>query len=84
MGLDEALGKVRYAWAIVVLIGMHGFIFAHDRYGRCLPGAEQCWPFGLSNGQVYQLHASRLRLSAFRPDNLEHILATLAQSRCAH
>jgi hypothetical protein len=63
---------------------MHRFVFTHDRCCSGLPGAEQRWPARLANGQIYQLHTLCLRLSAFRPDNLEHILALLAQSRSAH
>src|SRR6266568_5199696 len=84
MGLDEPLGKMLHPRAGIVLIGMHRFIFAHDRCCRGLSGAEQGWPARLANGQIYQLHALCLSLSTFRPDNLEHILAILAQSRSAH
>src|SRR5262245_4445888 len=84
MGLDEPLGKMRDPGAGIILIGMHRLIFTHDRCCRRLSGAEQGWSTWLSNGQIYQLHALGLSFSAFRPDNLEHILAILAQSRSAH
>src|SRR5438093_11425549 len=84
MGLDEAFGKMWHPGAGIVLIGMHRFVFTHHRCCRRLSGAEQGWPARLSNGQIYQLHALCLSLSAFRPDNWEHILAILAQSRSAH
>jgi hypothetical protein len=57
---------------------MHRFVFTHDRCCRGLSGADQGWPARLANRQIYQLHALCLSLSAFRPDNLEHILAILA------
>src|SRR5262245_25734386 len=84
MGLDESWGKVGYAGAGIVLIGMHRFIVAHHCCRRSLSGAEQCWPAGLANGQVDQRHTPGLGLTAFRPDNLEHILTILAQSRSSH
>jgi hypothetical protein len=59
---------------------MHRFVFTHDRCCRGLSGAEQGWPARLANGQIYQLYALGLGLGTFCPDNLEHILAILAQS----
>src|SRR5262245_55000644 len=84
MGLDESLCKTRHPGTGIVLIGMHRFVFTHDRCCRGLSGAEQGRPARLANGQVYELHALGLSLGAFRPNNLEHILAILAQSRFAH
>src|SRR5262245_4515599 len=84
MGLDESLCKTRHPGTGIVLVGMHRFIFTHDRCCRGLSGAEQRWPARLANGPIYQLHTLCLSLSAFRPDNLEHVLAILAQSRSAH
>src|SRR5262245_59384813 len=84
MGLNEPLCKTRRPGAGIIRISMHRFVFTHDRCCCCLSGAEQGWSSRLANGQIYQLHTLCLRLSAFRPDNLEHILAILAQSRSAH
>jgi hypothetical protein len=57
---------------------MHRLIFTHHRYRRSLSGAEQRRPARFTNGKIDELHALCLRLSAFSPDDLEHILAILA------
>jgi hypothetical protein len=70
LGQDEPLDRTRCPGAGIVLIGMHRFVFTHDRCCRGLSGAEQGWPARLSNRQIYQLHALGLSLSAFCPDTV--------------
>jgi hypothetical protein len=59
---------------------MHGFIVAHDSGCRRLSGTEERWPFGLANREVDELDATPLSLGTLRPDCLQDVLTTLAQS----